>query len=331
MALSIRSATAADTGLVERFVRALAEYERLTNEVKAGAADFARELFGANPKVFCEIAEWDGAPAGFAIWFYTFSTFEGRHGIWLEDLFVDPAFRGKGIGKGLLVNLAQRCVREDLKRFDRLLQGAGRAHHGGLGALPGRRQGSAEAWDAVTVSVAMIAAVAANGVIGRAGGIPWRIPSDMAFFKRMTMGKPIVMGRKQYESVGRPLPGRTNIVVTRQANYRPDGVIVIDGLEAALLRARAIAEADGKDEAMIIGGGEIYAQGIVSADKLYISHVDLRPEGDVFFPPIDAGLWTEVEAPPVIPDPRDEAVYRIAIYARRRQGPPLIRTEPFPI
>jgi len=118
MSLTIRSATAADAGLVERFVRALAEYERLTHEVKAGAADFARALFGANPKVFCEIAEWDGAPAGFAIWYYTFSTFEGRHGIWLEDLFVDPAFRGKGIGKGLLVNLARRCVREDLKRFE---------------------------------------------------------------------------------------------------------------------------------------------------------------------------------------------------------------------
>ena len=118
MTLTIRSATAADAGLVERFVRALADYERLTHEVKAGAADFARELFGPNPKVFCEIAEWDGVPAGFALWFYTFSTFEGRHGIWLEDLFVDPACRGKGIGKGLLVNLAQRCVREDLKRFE---------------------------------------------------------------------------------------------------------------------------------------------------------------------------------------------------------------------
>ena len=118
MPLTIRSATAADAGLVERFVRALAEYERLTHEVKVGAADFAREMFGDNPKAFCEIAEWDGKPAGFALWFYTFSTFEGRGGIWLEDLFVDPTFRGKGIGKGLLVNLAQRCVREDLRRFE---------------------------------------------------------------------------------------------------------------------------------------------------------------------------------------------------------------------
>ena len=170
----------------------------------------------------------------------------------------------------------------------------------------------------MTVRVAMIAAVAANNVIGRDGGIPWRIPSDMAFFKRTTMGKPIVMGRKQYESVGRPLPGRANIVVTRQAGYQPDGVIVIDGLEAGLERAKAIAEADGKEEVTIIGGGEIYAQGMAFADKLYISHVELRPEGDVLFPPIDPGQWTLVEEPQVSPDPRDEAVYRIAIYARRR-------------
>ena len=169
----------------------------------------------------------------------------------------------------------------------------------------------------MTIRVAMIAAVAANGVIGRDGGIPWRIPSDMVFFKRTTMGKPIVMGRKQYESVGRPLPGRTNIVVTRQQGYRPDGVIVIDGLEVAIAQARTIAAADGKDEVMIIGGGEIYAQGMALADKLYISHVELRPEGDILFPAIDPGQWTVAEEPSVTLDPRDEAVYRIAIYARR--------------
>jgi GNAT superfamily N-acetyltransferase len=118
MPLTIRSAVAADAALIERLVRALADYERLSHEVKAGADDFRRELFGPQPRAFCEIAEWDGEPAGFALWYYTFSTFEGRHGIWLEDLFVEPAFRGKGIGKGLLVNLAQRCVREELRRFE---------------------------------------------------------------------------------------------------------------------------------------------------------------------------------------------------------------------
>src|SRR5665213_336056 len=112
------------------------------------------------------------------------------------------------------------------------------------------------------VLVAMIAGVAENNVIGADGKIPWRIPSDMAFFKRTTMGKPIIMGRKQYETVGRPLPGRTNIVVSRQVGYQPEGVIVIDDLGSAIEHGRAIAEEDGVYEAMIIGGGEIYAQGM---------------------------------------------------------------------
>src|SRR5215218_1135337 len=109
-------------------------------------------------------------------------------------------------------------------------------------------------------TIAMIAGVARNNVIGANGGIPWKIASDMAFFKRTTMGKPIVMGRKQYETVGRPLPGRANIVVTRQPGYAPEGVIVVDSLQAGLDRARDIAVADGVDEVMVIGGGEIYAQ-----------------------------------------------------------------------
>ena len=116
--LTIRTATADDAQLIVDFIRALAEYEKLAHEAKASAADIARDLFGAEPKAFCEIAEWDGKPVGFTLWFYTYSTFQGRHGIWLEDLYVDPAMRGKGIGKALLVNLAQRCVREALGRFE---------------------------------------------------------------------------------------------------------------------------------------------------------------------------------------------------------------------
>lgn len=118
MSLVIRPAIAADAAAIVGFVRALAVYEKLEHEVQANGADIARDLFGADPKVFCEIAEWQGEPVGFALWFYTYSTFQGRHGIWLEDLFVDPALRGKGIGKALLVNLAQRCVAEGLGRFE---------------------------------------------------------------------------------------------------------------------------------------------------------------------------------------------------------------------
>jgi GNAT superfamily N-acetyltransferase len=118
MNTTIRSAAPADAALIVRFIAALAEYEQLSHEAKATEADISRDLFGLEPKVFCEIAEHEGEPVGFALWFYTYSTFQGRHGIWLEDLFVDPGARGLGIGKALLVNLAQRCVREGLGRFE---------------------------------------------------------------------------------------------------------------------------------------------------------------------------------------------------------------------
>ncbi len=116
--LAIRPAISADAALILRFVRELAEYENLLHEVKAGEADIVRDLFGPDPKVFCEIAEWEGEPVGFSLWFYTYSTFQGRHGIWLEDIYVHPSMRGKGVGKALLVQLAQRCVREGLGRFE---------------------------------------------------------------------------------------------------------------------------------------------------------------------------------------------------------------------
>lgn len=118
MSLVIRPAVPADVGLVFDFVMKLATYEKLAHEVDATPEMTAEALFGPNPRVFCDIAEWDGAAAGFALWFYNFSTFRGRHGIYLEDLFVEPSFRGKGIGKALLERLAERCVAEGLARFE---------------------------------------------------------------------------------------------------------------------------------------------------------------------------------------------------------------------
>lgn len=165
--------------------------------------------------------------------------------------------------------------------------------------------------------IAMIAAVAENGIIGASGRIPWRAPSDMAFFKRTTIGKPIVMGRKQFETVGRPLPGRTNIIVSRRPGYQPDGVIVINDLPAALEHARTLAEADGATEAMVIGGGEIYAQALPFANRLYISHIAASPEGDTRFPAIDRGVWTAVAEPEVPRTGRDEVDFRTVIYERR--------------
>lgn len=118
MSLTIRPATPSDTGLIHNFVRALAEYENLLHEVEATEADIAGSLFGPHPRLFCDIAEADGAPVGFAVWFYNYSTFTGRHGIWLEDLFVNPEARGLGAGKALLRRLAERCRDEGLTRLE---------------------------------------------------------------------------------------------------------------------------------------------------------------------------------------------------------------------
>lgn len=118
MVLSIRPATGDDAALIVRFIEELAAYEKLSHEARATEADILRDLFGAQPKVFCDIAEWNREPVGFALWFYTYSTFQGRHGIWLEDLYVAPAVRGRGIGKALLVHLARRCVRDNLGRLE---------------------------------------------------------------------------------------------------------------------------------------------------------------------------------------------------------------------
>ena len=118
MSLAIRAAVKADSALVFALVSELADYEKLSGEVDATPEAIAAALFGREPRLFCDIAEWDGEPAGFAVWFLNFSTFRGRHGIYLEDLFVRPAYRGKGIGKALMARLAKRCVDEGWARFE---------------------------------------------------------------------------------------------------------------------------------------------------------------------------------------------------------------------
>ncbi len=171
----------------------------------------------------------------------------------------------------------------------------------------------------MSVPVAMIAAVGQNGVIGSDGAIPWRLPTDFAHFKRTTLGKPLIMGRKTFESIGKPLPGRTNIVVTHQRDYQPDGVTVFHSLAEALDNAQAIAAAGGADEVMIGGGGEIYREAMPHAQRLYVTHVALSPDGDARFPPIDAKQW-EVEAEPeVLRTDRDSADFTVKVY--RRRGP----------
>jgi len=118
MSVTVRVASPADTPLILDFIKKLAEYERLLHEVEATEADIRRDLFGENPRAFCDIAEVAGRPVGFALWFYSYSTFRGRAGIYLEDLFVEPGARGEGAGKALLRRLAERCVEADLGRLE---------------------------------------------------------------------------------------------------------------------------------------------------------------------------------------------------------------------
>lgn len=118
MSIAVRPARATDSGLIFELVRELAAYEKLSHEVDATAETIAAALFGPSPRLFCDIAEWNGEPAGFAVWFLSFSTFRGRHGLYLEDLYVREAYRHRGIGKALMARLAKRCVDEGLARFE---------------------------------------------------------------------------------------------------------------------------------------------------------------------------------------------------------------------
>ena len=144
------------------------------------------------------------------------------------------------------------------------------------------------------MEIVLIVAVAENGVIGASGAIPWRLKSDMARFKALTTGKPVVMGRKTFVSIGRPLPGRTNIVVTRDAGFRADGVVVTQ----SFTDAKAIATGDALRRfatvIAVMGGAEIYAQWMDSADRLEITEVHARPDGDTRFPAVDPAAWAEV-------------------------------------
>jgi dihydrofolate reductase len=142
--------------------------------------------------------------------------------------------------------------------------------------------------------IVLIVAVAENGVIGSHGSIPWRLKSDMQRLKAMTIGKPVVMGRKTFVSIGRPLPGRTNIVVTRDSSFRARGAVVTTSLADARAIARGDALRRSVTEIAVIGGAEIYAQWMDIADRLEITEVHARPEGDTRFAAIDAAVWKEV-------------------------------------
>ena len=169
----------------------------------------------------------------------------------------------------------------------------------------------------MTVPLVIIAAVARNRVIGRNNGLAWRLPSDLKRFKALTMGKPLLMGRKTYQSIGRPLPGRETIVVTRERAAAIPGVLVAHDLAAALSAAQAAASRMGADEVIIAGGGQIYAQTIGRAARLHITEVDLAPDGDAKFPAIDPAQWREISRQRPQRALGDEAEFCIVESARR--------------
>lgn len=169
-----------------------------------------------------------------------------------------------------------------------------------------------------TPAIALVVAVAENGVIGRDNGLPWRLSTDLKRFKAITMGKPVLMGRKTFQSIGKPLPGRPNIVITRNQGFSPDGVTVVGSLAAAIEAGRKEADASNADEICIIGGGEIFHEALPLADRLYVTEVRGSPEGDTFLPPIDAGAFEIVSAEDVPAGEKDSHPTRFAIYSRRK-------------
>jgi dihydrofolate reductase len=165
--------------------------------------------------------------------------------------------------------------------------------------------------------IVLVVAVAENGVIGQGGRLPWRLKSEMRHFRDVTWGKPVVVGRKTYESFARkPLPGRTNIVVTRDRALTIPGALVTSSVGAALDAARGDALRRGVGEISVGGGADIYAQTIADADRLVVTRVKLQPAGDTTFPPIDPKVWREVEHTDHAAGPEDEAPYSIHVYER---------------
>lgn len=141
------------------------------------------------------------------------------------------------------------------------------------------------------VHIAMIVAMAENRVIGRDNQLPWHLPNDLKHFKATTMGKPVVMGRKTYESIGRPLPGRTNIVVTSNRSFSADGIKVVYSIDEALALAESVALEEGANEVMVIGGAQLYANLLPKVERLYLTLVHAEVEGDALFPALDFSQW----------------------------------------
>ena len=167
------------------------------------------------------------------------------------------------------------------------------------------------------LSIVLVAAIGENNVIGNEGRLPWRLSSDLQYFRALTLNKPVIMGRKTFEAIGKALDQRTNIVVSRDFSLRAPGAILVTSVDAALAIAASDAKKRGVNEIMVIGGSDIFNALINRADRLEITHVHAAPEGDTFFPEIDENVWQENSRREVTPGPKDTAAFAVATYVRR--------------
>ncbi len=167
------------------------------------------------------------------------------------------------------------------------------------------------------MKIVIVAAVAENNVIGKDGQLPWKIRTDLRHFRALTLDKPVIMGRKTFQSIGKPLDRRTNIVISRDPEFSAEGVEKAPNLKAALAIARKDAERRRTDEIMIIGGSAVFAEAMPQADRLEITRVHASPEGDVYFPPIDAKMWREQKREEREAGQQDDADFTMATYVRR--------------
>lgn len=164
--------------------------------------------------------------------------------------------------------------------------------------------------------IALIWAMAQNRVIGRDNKLPWYLPNDLKYFKRMTTGKPVIMGRKTFESIGRPLPNRTNIVVTRDAGFDAEGVKVVHSLDDAIELAESETLINGGDEVIVMGGAEIYRQALPRADRLYVTLVHAEVDGDAFFPEIELNAYRELAREDYAAEGPNPYDYSFVVYER---------------
>ena len=167
------------------------------------------------------------------------------------------------------------------------------------------------------IEFSIVVAIAGNNVIGNQGGMPWRLSTDLKRFKQLTMGKPMIMGRKTFDAIGKALPGRSSIVVTRDDGWQAEGAVPVQSLETAMTLGREIARSMAVNEVCIVGGGDIYRQALQVVDTLHVTRVEAVPEGDTVFPVIDANVWNKISETPVPFGEKDSAATRYIIYKRR--------------